>query len=87
MQAFLHEKNGDGRARPTPDAEMEERNIDELKGRFKLTTWSRKNKKKASVGMIPSEKTNEIVASVLPYDKWDSDKPDFTVGLPRLCLQ
>lgn len=86
MQAFLHEKNGDGRARPKPDAEMEERNIEELKGRFKLATWSRKNKKTAKGASVTAEKTSTEVANSSRYEKWDSEKPDFTVCRPNLTF-
>jgi hypothetical protein len=53
MQAFLQEKKGEVKSRAKPNADLEDKNIGDLKGRFKLATWSRKSTKKSTKEIVP----------------------------------
>jgi hypothetical protein len=81
-RSFLLEKKGEGRAGPELDAEMDERHIGELKGRFRLATWPRRKAKKRRKNIIPSEDTSQRSVKSSPYGVWDPQRLVFTVGRP-----
>jgi hypothetical protein len=81
-RSFLLEKKGEGRAGPELDAEMDERHIGELKGRFRLAAWSRRKTRKRRKNIIPSEDTSQMPVESPPYGVWDPEKLGCTVCHP-----
>jgi hypothetical protein len=81
MQAFLHEKNSDSKSRPKVDTELEDKNIGDLKGRFKLTTWSRKGKKKGKQTTETQPKVSKVLSDAISSERnsWSIERAQFTV--------
>lgn len=78
-RSFLLEQKGEGRAGPELDAEMDERHIGELKGKFRLATWSRRNpRKRRKIIMQPENISQEPVCSP-PNCVWDPERLGCTV--------
>lgn len=82
MQAFLQDKNAEGRPRRKPNAAMEEKSIGDLKGRFKLQTWSRKSKKKEDSQLPEAQSKKQPEERDQNYsgrEGWVAEKLKFTV--------
>ena len=86
MRSFFLEKNGKGRAGPELDADIDERGIGELKGKFKLATWSRRKSTKQRKVIVPPEKTLQRPVSSSTYDIWDPERLGCTVRRPQYAI-
>lgn len=85
-RSFLLEKNRESLAGPKPDAQIEVINIIELKGRFKLATWTKRKRKQPKKAYIAPEKTSQRAVSSSRYDRRDPKKPGFRV-CRHLCYR
>lgn len=79
MHSFILKKNRYRRAGLIPDPRIEQVNIDELKGRFKLATRSRMKRKKPTTVSLTLEKTIERIVKSSQFDRWDHEKQGLTV--------